>query len=756
MYYFEQAAPCFTGTTAMIESIHLADAATFRGTYDVPNLKLMNYFYGSNGVGKSTIANLIENEECHANCKVTWKNNFKLKAMVYNRQFVDANSSKVAELHGVFTLGQQEIELDIKIRDAQEACRKTQEDITNYIITLNGDETRGGKRAELQTKEDDFRDRCWQVKKKFDAEFREAFEGVHSAKEKFKERVSNEKKRNNSSVEKLADLQKRALTIFGPTQSLVDHISEVNFMRLVELESAVILKKKVVGKEDVDIAAMIDQLRNSDWVQQGRAFYDKNDAKCPFCQQMTKETLNTSFNDYFDKSFVADTTAIRSLETEYKSASDKIHDELEKLIQTGPKFLKTELLKMEKELLEASVKANLIKIAQKKSEPSRVVTLDPVSEHTKAIQGLIDAANKEADVHNEMVKNRATERNTLIGQVWRYLLDNEFSTLITEYDKEKTAIEKAIKGIQEGIAAKEAWLVIKRKELQELEKKTTSVQPTITDINKLLKTFGFQGFSLAIGSKPSTYKIVRADGSPAKDTLSEGERTFVTFLYFFHLLKGNQTASDVSVDRVVVFDDPVSSLDSDVLHIVSCLIKSLLTDVRDSKMKIKQVFIFTHNTYFHKEVSFFGNKELPKDVFTYWVIRKKDNQSTITKHEKNPVKTHYEMLWADVSKGVSSAHTIPNVLRRILETSTRLLGGMEVDEVHKFFEGDERAVCRALLSWANDGSHFAHDDLFVSDDLPAVDTYLKVFRTIFEKCGHINHFKMMMGEQADNGARGGS
>jgi wobble nucleotide-excising tRNase len=120
-----------------------------------------------------------------------------------------------------------------------------------------------------------------------------------------------------------------------------------------------------------------------------------------------------------------------------------------------------------------------------------------------------------------------------------------------------------------------------------------------------LKAFGFQGFSLAIGSKPSTYKIVRADGSPAKDTLSDGEKTFVTFLYFFHLLKGNQTATDVSVDRVVVFDDPVSSLDSDVLHIVSCLIKSLLNDVRDNKMKIKQVFIFTHNTYFHKETSFF-------------------------------------------------------------------------------------------------------------------------------------------------------
>ena len=81
----------------------------------------------------------------------------------------------------------------------------------------------------------------------------------------------------------------------------------------------------------------------------------------------------------------------------------------------------------------------------------------------------------------------------------------------------------------------------------------------------------------------------------------------------------------------------------------------------------------------------------------------------------------------------------------------RLLGGMDVDEVHRYFEGDERAVCRSLLSWANDGSHFAHDDLFVSDDSPAIEIYLKVFRMIYEKSGHINHYKMMMAQQSRNG-----
>jgi wobble nucleotide-excising tRNase len=63
----------------------------------------------------------------------------------------------------------------------------------------------------------------------------------------------------------------------------------------------------------------------------------------------------------------------------------------------------------------------------------------------------------------------------------------------------------------------------------------------------------------------------------------------------------------MTTDRIVVFDDPVSSLDSDVLFIVSSLIKSLFDHVRENKGNIKQIFVLTHNVYFHKEVAYTSN-----------------------------------------------------------------------------------------------------------------------------------------------------
>ena len=52
-----------------------------------------------------------------------------------------------------------------------------------------------------------------------------------------------------------------------------------------------------------------------------------------------------------------------------------------------------------------------------------------------------------------------------------------------------------------------------------------------------------------------------------------------------------------------MFDDPVPSLDSDVLF-VSSLIRRVLDDACAGIRQVKQVFVLTHNIYFHKEVSF--------------------------------------------------------------------------------------------------------------------------------------------------------
>lgn len=150
--------------------------------------------------------------------------------------------------------------------------------------------------------------------------------------------------------------------------------------------------------------------------------------------------------------------------------------------------------------------------------------------------------------------------------------------------------------------------------------------------------FGFNNFSLTEGTTIGSYKVVRESGHDAKQTLSEGEKTFITFLYFFHLTSGSFETDKITHNKVLVIDDPISSLDSSILFIVSNLVRQLISQCRTGTSNIKQIYILTHNVYFHKEVTFQKRGDSNKGE-SFWIIKKIGNASVIEQHEENPIQT---------------------------------------------------------------------------------------------------------------------
>ena len=342
------------------------------------------------------------------------------------------------------------------------------------------------------------------------------------------------------------------------------------------------------------------------------------------------------------------------------------------------------------------------------------------------------------------------ERQDLTARIWKYILASELDITLTAYENDRDNVRKAIQGITTRIETARNAKIQEVTEIRELEKVTTSIQPTIDSINVLLSSFGFQGFSIAKSDSGTSYKLVRLDGSDAKGTLSEGERAFVSFLYFYFLLKGSESESGMTIDRVVVFDDPVSSLDSDVLFIVSSLIKRVFEDIRAKSGYIKQAFVLTHNVYFHEEITF--NARRHNDALsdeTFWVVRRLNQGSEVIQHQSNPVKTSYELLWNELRIANGSSTAIQNTMRRILETYFTILGDLDFAAICEKFEGQEKQICRSLFSWVHSGSHSTFDDLYVSIDESQIAWYRDVFANIFTKLGHSAHYRMMMRSAQD-------
>ncbi len=311
-------------------------------------------------------------------------------------------------------------------------------------------------------------------------------------------------------------------------------------------------------------------------------------------------------------------------------------------------------------------------------------------------------------------------------------------------------MERGINNLEKEISENQKDIESLKNEVEELEKSTASIKPIVKEINTLLERYGFTNFSLACTEDEKSYRIQREDGQLVGETLSEGEVTFITFLYYYHLTKGSLNENDISKDKVLVIDDPISSLDSNILFMVSVLIKNLMKETMEGKTNIKQVIILTHNTYFYKGVTLEYDLKRYQGKYSFWIIKKYNNVSKIKDYKENPIKSSYELLWQEVKQAKEnniSWASLQNVMRRIVEYYFRILGGFKhnSDLSERFEDIEEKRVCDSFILWLNDGSHEISDDLFVQNQNTSIEIYLKVFERIFEITGHEAHYKMMMG-----------
>lgn len=731
----------------MIESLNIAKTATYgEAPQTLGGLARFNFLFGSNGAGKTTITKVIANPAGHPSCSLIWRKGTPLEALVYNRDFVERNFNTAPRLKGIFTLGEQDIaNLDaIAAKKAEaDALGKTIDQLSN---TLHGADQNSGKKGELVELEAHIKDKCWAQQQKHANIFKEAFTGSRNSSERFKERTLTEMASNKAELKPLDYLTEKAKTVFGPTPTIESAVPALGATGVTEHESNPILTKKVIGKEDVNIAALIQRLGSSDWVKQGQVFYEKSAPTCPFCQQKVLDGFEASLSSYFDETFEQDTKAIADLQNNYARDADALRARLKAVADGESKFMDMAAFVAEQSAIESRLATNTLLISNKRKEPSLPIQLESLAEMLAAAVKLIAEANTAVAAHNKIAQNITKERSDLTGQVWKYVLEVELKADLAAYVTKRAGLVAAITKLSGQIQEAGASKLTVGKDIKTLEKSATSIEPTVDGINALLKSFGFRSFALAKADDGPFYKLVRSNGSDAKESLSEGERSFVTFLYFYHLLKGSENESGMTADRVVVFDDPVSSLDSDVLFIVSSLIKSLFDHVRENKGNIKQIFILTHNVYFHKEVTYTSNhrEDTKAGERTYWTVRKGDAGATVQQHLSNPIKTSYDLLWAELRREEKSPLTVQNTMRRILENYFKILGRIDFDKICDQFEGQQKAMCRSLFAWVNDGSHFSHDDAFYTFDQASIDVYLEIFKQVFVKANQEAHYDMMM------------
>lgn len=725
----------------MITDVNIYPHVPFNRDSEMSKLDKMQpvcFIFGSNGSGKTTISQFIKDKTDENSDNITWDESSDTKVYVYNRNFVRKNFLSGTTIPGVFTIGQEAVIAKQEIERLSNEIEKESEKLENRKKNLKDAE------EEKQSIEKQIAYKYWEIKTSLPKDLDKQWANV-KGKQDFKKLIDeNIESLNPDEVSPdIEELAKKAKILFDAKSQPLKLPMTFESSSLLDIENSEIFTKKISGKESNKIGKLIKQLENSDWVSKGKD-YLKGDI-CPFCQQhtITKEFIN-EFNNFYDESYKKDINELENSANNYRQYSQVLIANIENQIKDYNEYTSKDLdFQIEFSELKRIIGDNISQIEKKINEPSVLINIATSKNVCTKLKKLFENLKIKVSEHNALIDNKKKEKNKVFEERIKYVsitAKHETSTLHKNLQKE----QKRIDGLNEAINTIENKIKEYEQKCNIEKEKFMNSNDTAKKINNLLEQFGFSNFKISVSQEDKSYYIVRNDGTPVNDTLSEGEMNFLTFLYFYQLIKGSLNKTDIDSERIVVIDDPISSMDANVLFIVSSLVRELAYEVRKGKYKIKQLIVLTHNITFHREVTYIRANE-GNSKTSYYLIKKLNGYSIIEHCSKNPISSTYELLWQNLFCNDCNPMTAQNISRRIIETFFNLVGISDVNEIILRMKSPDREIAQSLMSWANAGSHNALDegDIVVNTN-ESTDAYKNVLKKIFTESDYKAHYEEMI------------
>lgn len=218
------------------------------------------------------------------------------------------------------------------------------------------------------------------------------------------------------------------------------------------------------------------------------------------------------------------------------------------------------------------------KLEEKKIQP---FSRQSMNTNIPDIGNVVSSVNEVIRRHNNTSANFATETK----KIGRKLA----SSMIVENMNDYKRLLESRKKAQDGADSLKTQVAKLTGDMDALNSKVRNCLRPAEELNTELKQYLGHG-ELRFILKDTGYTIMRGK-IPAK-SLSEGETTAIALLYFLKSLSDNNFERDKGI---VVLDDPVSSLDSNAIYLAFGYIK-------EWTKQVGQLFVFTHNFTFFREI----------------------------------------------------------------------------------------------------------------------------------------------------------
>ena len=702
--------------------ISLHNVASYKEKTELNTDKKINLIYGLNGTGKTVLSNYLYEKNKKSDQKNMDQNDFQdcsdtfdknAKILVYNEQFIEDNFYTKDKIQGIFTLSSENKQALENINTAEvelQKLNKEKEDLEGRINSVQG---------QFDNKKEDILKQIWKIKKDYtggDRLLDYCLDGLKKKQNLF-EHLSKIQKPKNKPQETIDELKqtlreiKKGIEIQPIRKLIIDSDS---------VEKNSIFTEAIVGSKSSVVSQLIEKLNNSDWVKQGLEYLPKDIQKsieCPFCQQktITKE-LAQNIKNYFDRSYQDKINQISELQKQYNQAIDNVKDFHSKNKEN--KFIKETPDRFENLIsqLQQVLDQNLEKIKKKVNNPNQPIYLKQSTDQLNALNQFICEINKKIDDYNQIIKKSKNE-------------------------KEKISFKNNKKQLEEKQNINQRKIDEQEKIIQENQKNTVNMETAVSNINNNLQDIGIQDFQVKKNPNDNYYFLDRkSDAKSNFKSFSEGEKTIISFLYFLELCQGKINPNEMSGPKVIVIDDPISSLSHIYIFNVAQFIKNRF--FKDSQSNYQRIFILTHSLYFFHELIKWDSKKEKSHIKLFRIS--KEQASRIVCMTEEEIKNDYESYWQflkDYQNNKQNSSMLPNIMRNILEHFFGFIDKASFKEALSRMDSNNKYS--AFIRYMNRESHSDRENI---SDTKEIDQsiFFTAFKEVFQKSGHKKHYEKMM------------
>lgn len=741
----------------MISKITLDNVASYKRGTSLETNKKINLIYGLNGVGKSTLSNYLydPNNEKFNDCSIDGLDD-ETELLVYNQKFIQDNFYENKELKGIFTLSKSNGDAITKITDASTQKNKLENEKKledkRYIQ----------EREILDKARKTATEQIWNIKSNYSGSDRVlefCLEGLKRSKDTLFEYFLNINKPKNKPEKSIDDLKNSVQSLSGDNAEKYSEIPRID-LNIRDIEKSRIFQKQIVGNDNSTISALINKLGNSDWVREGQKYlsHENHDRSiCPFCQE---NTINPKFinelSSYFDASFLEDQDTLISFYELYKNSFNLLPTK--ESYDSNPIFKSFKVeFETEYSKLNSLLANNIRKMENKIKTPSIPTTLEDSTSLFKNVNNVIDKVNLKIRLHNSDIENVDLFLKKIKDSFWK-IMRWEYNSTIEIYN----SVQKEYDMKTEPLSDKINLLIEKISEQQliidEQQKLTINVDGAIEDINNGLIDIGITDFKIKKYSN-EFYHIVREienenDENADFRSLSEGEKMIISFFYFIKLCDGKTNPNSSDKKKVVIIDDPISSLSNIFVFNIGRLIKNEFfgkktkstddegNEITEWKYKYNQLFLLTHSLYFFYEMTEI-NHDVRREVQKLFRIVKNSDGSSIISMKYEEIQNDYQSYWSIIKNETCPPALIANCMRNIIEY---FFNFVEKKDLNNFFNNNpslKKNKYQAFYRFINRESHSLGQNIFDFKEFNYSD-FREAFRLVFFETGYQDHYKKMI------------